>query len=75
MPGGDGMSLVEAIRKYDPRIPVVIFVTGFSDYTEEECVAKGAMKVVPKPFDRAVLMNSALSALEVIDKMRLTTAP
>src|SRR4051794_4953181 len=58
MPGGDGMSLLEEIRKYDPQIPTVIFITGFADVTEAECLAKGARKVLAKPFDRKVLMAS-----------------
>ena len=40
MPGGDGMSLLEAIRRIDPKIPVLIFITGFADYTEAQCIAK-----------------------------------
>lgn len=63
MPGGDGMSLLEKIRAYNPEIPTVIFVTGFADLTEEEAIAKGAKKVLSKPFDRKVLMNSVLDAL------------
>lgn len=65
MPGGDGMSLLESIRAYDPSIPAVIFITGFVNVTEEEALAKGAHKVLSKPFDRKVLMSSVLSALGI----------
>ena len=70
MPGGDGMSLLEAIRRIDPKIPVLIFITGFADYTEAQCIAKGAMKVVAKPFDRAALLSSVMGALEVVTSER-----
>ena len=70
MPGGDGMSLLESIRKYNSKIPVVIFATGFADYTEDECISKGALKVLTKPFDRAVLLSSVMKALEVVDSSR-----
>ena len=63
MPGGDGMSLLEQIRTHYPGIPNVIFITGFADVTEEAAIAKGAKKVLSKPFDRKVLMNSVLEAL------------
>jgi CheY-like chemotaxis protein len=65
MPGGDGMSLLENIRAYDPTIPTVIFVTGFADVTEEQAIAKGAKKILSKPFERKVLMDSVLDALGI----------
>lgn len=63
MPEGDGVSLLERIRSNFPNVPVVIFITGFADVTEAECIAKGAKKVLAKPFDRKVLMASVLEAL------------
>ncbi|MGZ3711054.1 MAG: response regulator [Bdellovibrionota bacterium] len=66
MPGGDGMSLLQKIRAHNPDIPNLIFVSGFSDFSEAECLAKGARKVFSKPFDRKALMNSVLEILEII---------
>ncbi|MEW6058237.1 MAG: response regulator [Bdellovibrionota bacterium] len=65
MPGGDGMALLEQIRTYDPHLPMVIFITGFADITEAECISKGAKSVFTKPFDRTLLMNSVLKALGI----------
>ncbi len=65
MPGGDGLSFLEKIRKLDPTIPVVIFITGFSDASEEECIQKGAKKVFTKPFDREALMRSVFEVLDI----------
>jgi len=73
MPGGDGMSLLENIRAYDPTLPTVIFITGFIDVTEEQAIAKGARKVLSKPFDRKVLMDSVLDA--VLDALGISVPP
>lgn len=65
MPGGDGITLLEEIKKFHPHIPVVIFISGFSDLSPEECIAKGAQTVVSKPFERKALMASVLKALGI----------
>jgi two-component system chemotaxis response regulator CheY len=63
MPDGDGITFLEKIREHDPSIPVVIFITGFADITEDEVKKKGAKGVVTKPFDRKTLMASVLDSL------------
>ena len=70
MPGGDGLTLLEQARACHPELPVLIFITGFADVTEAECLAKGALSVVPKPFDRKLLMNSVIKALELVDQLK-----
>jgi len=65
MPCGDGLTLLKDIRVYDPTIPVVILVTGFADVSEEEVLAKGARNVIPKPFNRKVMMNLVFDALGI----------
>ena len=65
MPGGDGISPLEKVRAYNPDIPTVIFVTGFSDVSEEECLAKGAKSVLHKPFDRKQLMSLVMETLGI----------
>jgi len=64
MPDGDGFFLLEKIQSLEAKIPL-IFITGFTDRTEAECLQKGALKVIPKPFDRKALMSSAIEALAV----------
>lgn len=68
MPGGDGVTLLEKIRITHPHVPALIFVTGFSDITEAECIAKGALQVIAKPFDRKALMNAVFGALGLSEK-------
>ena len=63
MPGGDGLTLLEKIREYDPKLPVLIFITGFSDVKEEDCIAKGASNVFTKPYDRKALLSVVMEHL------------
>jgi DNA-binding NtrC family response regulator len=64
MADGDGLELLHEVRQRDPEVPVVVFVTGFADTTEEECLRKGAWKVFAKPFDRKALFGAVVEALE-----------
>ncbi len=65
MPIRNGMGLLELLRKEDPSIPVLIFITGFSDLTEQECLDKGALAVFPKPYDRKALKATVYEALKL----------
>lgn len=65
MADGDGMMLLEKVRAYDPDIPVVIFITGFSNFSKEECIRKGAKDVVNKPFDSKELVKSVKDSLGI----------
>ena len=51
MPDGDGVDLLLRVRALDPRLPIVIFVTGFSEIGETDLIAKGAFKLLRKPID------------------------
>lgn len=51
MPNVDGVQLLEKIRELDPTIPIVVLMTGFSEHTKDEIIAKGALDVIFKPFD------------------------
>lgn len=65
MPVRNGMGLLELLRKEDPSIPILIFITGFSDLTEQECLTKGALAVFPKPYDRMALKKTVYEALKL----------
>lgn len=65
MPSGDGMQLLKNVRDYNSAIPIVIFVTGFSDISVEECLAKGANAVFTKPFNQRDLINSVKTQLNI----------
>lgn len=63
MPGGDGVELLERIKNLNPEIPVVMFITGFSDLSQEEAFDRGADAVFAKPFNRKMLFNAVMRAL------------
>ncbi len=62
MPEGDGIFLLKSIREADPAKPLVFLATGFSDLTEEEAVALGAVRMIAKPFDLSVLISMLAAA-------------
>ena len=63
MPNGDGISLLDRVRAKNPEIPVLIFLTGYSDASDEECIAKGAKAVYLKPFNQKELLQSVIDSL------------
>lgn len=65
MADGDGMMLLKKVREHDPEIPVVIFITGFTDIPTEECLKRGAKDVITKPFDRQHLVDTVKSSLGI----------
>jgi CheY-like chemotaxis protein len=63
MPKGTGIELLDNIKAFNLRIPVVIFITGFTDLAIEDAYDKGACVVMSKPFDRKVLIANVQRAL------------
>jgi CheY-like chemotaxis protein len=51
MPGGDGIELLDLLRKENRQMPIVLLVTGFSDITTALAREKGAKALFSKPFD------------------------
>jgi len=64
MPNGDGLSILDHVKKKNVFTPVVMFITGFADITLEEAFERGADAVFSKPFDRKVLMESVIRAIQ-----------
>jgi two-component system nitrogen regulation response regulator GlnG len=70
LPDQSGLSVFEAIRKHDARVPVV-FVTG--DKTAEpaiEAMKRGAFNYVGKPLDPRQLKAILQEAIELSQRMR-----
>ncbi len=64
MPEWDGITLLEKIRSTaDGKSPKLIFITGFSDVAVDDLIAKGAIQVLSKPFDRKELVKCAMTAI------------
>lgn len=55
MPNGDGMYLLDEIRKRHPEIPVVLLLTGFSEHSEKDAINRGAIAMLSKPPDFDVI--------------------
>lgn len=51
MPGLDGRSLLKRIRATFRYLPIVIFITGYSEYAEEAMLREGAAGFFEKPID------------------------
>jgi len=63
MPGGDGVELLENIRQIDPKVPVVILISGFADVVREDMITRGAQQFIDKPFEPLALVGSVFAAL------------
>jgi CheY-like chemotaxis protein len=60
MPNGDGVELLEMAKEYNAAMPVVMFITGFTDLTLADAYDKGAAAIFTKPFDRKALQQAVL---------------
>lgn len=63
MPDGDGVRLLERVNERYPDLPV-IFLTGFAEIPIEDACARGAYRVLIKPFDRDELYRAVRQALQ-----------
>lgn len=48
---GDGEELLVKVRELDPKFPVIVMVTGFSELTREKAIEKGALDLLHKPIN------------------------
>ncbi len=55
MPNGDGVELLDRIRKIDQHVPIVLFMTGYKDISDEEAIQRGATAILQKPFTNKIL--------------------
>jgi CheY-like chemotaxis protein len=58
MPGGDGVHLLEEVRKKHFEQPPVIFVSGFADVTAAEAFHKGVAGFIAKPLSFETLLRA-----------------
>jgi CheY-like chemotaxis protein len=64
MPGGNGVELLDNIRKQHLEVPIVLFLTGFAEITVEEAYKKGAEALFAKPFDFKAVLKTVFLSLE-----------
>lgn len=58
MAGGDGISLARQLRTTMEASPLLVFLTGFADLSNEEAYDLGACSIVSKPIDRDNLQQT-----------------
>lgn len=65
MPGMDGVSLLDQIKKEKPEIPRVILISGFSEYTEKELENHGSELFLSKPLNVDDIIDFIVKSLEI----------
>lgn len=65
LPSMDGMALLEAVQRQNPRIPVIVMTAFSTVEIAVEAMKKGAADFLPKPFSLDHLMAVVRKALEV----------
>ena len=63
MPGLDGVEMLEAVKKYDSDIPVIIMTAYGTVETAEESLRKGAFDFITKPFRKEQILFTIEKAL------------
>lgn len=63
MPGGDGVTLLDELRKRDFQHPPVIFVSGFADISVEEAYHRGVNAIYAKPLCSEKLLETVQFSL------------
>jgi DNA-binding NtrC family response regulator len=64
MPGGDGISLIEEMKKRQIACPVIVLTSFGSFCTRIKAIAKGAFLHLDKPFKADRLLSAAIKALD-----------
>lgn len=57
MPDGDGSFLLDAVRRMNPKVPLFIMMSGFSDITEQDALDRGADAFFHKPYRLEELLD------------------
>src|SRR5579884_2543836 len=58
MAGGDGITLARQLRTTMEASPLLVFLTGFADLSNEEAYDLGACSILSKPIDRDTLQRA-----------------
>jgi two-component system response regulator AtoC len=70
MPGLDGISTLESIKRHHPDLPVVLFTAYGTNETVIEAMEKGAYDYVEKPFEADEIQIAINRALKYGDLLR-----
>lgn len=64
MPEMDGLELLDALRKIDPQLTIIMMTAYGSIETAVEAIRKGAYDFITKPFDKEALLRVIRKGLE-----------
>jgi two-component system response regulator GlrR len=64
MPGGDGLGLLEEMKKRSIKCPVIVLTSFGSFCSRVKAIAKGAFMHIDKPFKADRLLTAAVKALD-----------
>lgn len=70
MPGLDGIELLDAVKKVDPDIPVIIITAYATVESATEAIQKGGFDFITKPFRKEQILFSIEKALKWIKVQR-----
>ncbi len=70
MPVMDGVELLAEIRKLDPDIPIVVLVSGYSEFSESDLMQKGANAFLAKPLKGSELIHKVNELLKLKKKLK-----
>jgi DNA-binding NtrC family response regulator len=65
MPRLDGIHLLEAVRRYYPRIQLVMLSMYSNEAWTVEAIQQRAVRYLPKPFSKQQLVNAVYDAAKV----------
>ena len=66
MPGGSGLLMLDALRTRPLGAPKVVLMSGFTDLTQDEAHALGAVTLLSKPFQLDQMVRFVLEQLTVL---------
>lgn len=64
MPNGDGIFLLEELRKISPNLPHIVLITGESATSRDAAIQKGAMDLFYKPLDMDTIVSVIKKTLQ-----------
>lgn len=64
MPKMDGLELLKNVKSMKPEIHFIM-LSGYSDYSEEEILKKGASRLFAKPTDFEIVSQAAKKLLKI----------
>ena len=70
MPGHDGMEIIDAVKKIDEDIPVIIITAFASVESASEAIQKGGFDFITKPFRKEQILFTIDKALKWLKVQR-----